>query len=266
METKSKVMLVAAIGAVLVLVSSTAVRCTIAHIAQDESGASASSSAVLEGTSQESGEPASSGPAPMQAEGSSGAEENRPGAEESALQVLRSHAWQAEGDAETTVSFRDGAFIESNAEGIAITAFDVMNVTEADGYGTLEVRLSRDGVAEKQSSIITVEGYEGSLKVSCDGFANAPSYVQGAASANPVATSGVTEPYATLIEGKTDSLATAIAEWCRDNAPTATQASFDGEVFLDVNNSRTVATFTCDDAAHTLLSVEYANGEFKVSG
>ena len=93
-----------------------------------------------------------------------------------------------------------------------------------------------------------------------------PSYVQGSGAEGPVAVSGLAEPYTALIDGKRDELASAIAKYCRDNVPTATKAAFDGEVYLDVATGRTVATFTCDDKAATILSVEYSDGEFSVSG
>lgn len=256
MDRKNKAMLVAAVGAVLVLTLSTAARCAVSHAAGGDGGESPQER-VADGPQEE---PEADSPAiGGDAEGAEGA------SPAGALTLLRSHSWQAEGDAERTVTFRDGAFVESGPGGVTVTAFEVENSFEEGGRSVLEVRLYRDGSAENQSCIIAVEGDEGSLEVSCDGFSNSPSYVQGGG-AEAVATSGVTEPYATLIDGKTDELAGAIAQWCRDNAPTATQAAFDGEVFLDVAGGRTVATFTCDDRARTILSVEYAGGRFSVSG
>ena len=65
--------------------------------------------------------------------------------------------------------------------------------------------------------------------------------------------------------GKTQ-LAAAIASYCRDHVPTATSASFDGEVFLDIPGKRVTATFHCNDKAATILSVRYSDGAFSVSG
>jgi hypothetical protein len=49
----------------------------------------------------------------------------------------------------------------------------------------------------------------------------------------------VTEPYTTLIQGRTPDLAKAVASYCRDHVPTATKAVFDGEVYLDIPGGRT---------------------------
>jgi hypothetical protein len=94
------------------------------------------------------------------------------------------------------------------------------------------VTLVRDGDGKKQT-VISLSGEEGSYRVSSDGFAMSPSYVQGSGAEDPVAVSGLAEPYTALIDGKRDELASAIAAYCRDNVPTATKAKFDGEVYLD---------------------------------
>ena len=49
-------------------------------------------------------------------------------------------------------------------------------------------------------------------------------------------------------------------------APTAGEASFDGEVFLDTAAGRVSATFHLDDAASTIIAVSYEGGEFSVAG
>ena len=69
-----------------------------------------------------------------------------------------------------------------------------------------------------------------------------------------------------LIDGKTDELQSAIGDWAAKNAPAATKASFDGEVYLDIKAGRVTATFHLNDAAASIVSVAYADGKFAVSG
>jgi hypothetical protein len=102
--------------------------------------------------------------------------------------------------------------------------------------------------------------------VSSDSFQVAKEYVQGSPSKAAVAVSGVTEPYTTLIDDKTDELSSAVAAYCRNHAPTATSADFDGEVYVDVKGGAVTATFTCNDAARSTLSVRYSGGSFSVTG
>ena len=269
MERKNKAMLVAAIGAVLVLIASSAVQCALVRSAdRTEEGKQASSIQTLTTSSEET---------PVQEpEKAVETSEEKPELKEEtsssataavyALDALRSHAWQAEGDAEITIAFKDGTFVETDAEGVKVTAFEITDVTEGDNQGSIAMKLVRDGMGEEVDTVVLVEGKEGEIRITSDGFRNAHTYMQAGAGAEPVGVSGVTEPYTDLIDGKTDELASVVASYCRDHVPTATEASFDGEVFLDVNTQRVVATFHCNDKASTILSVTYADGAFTVLG
>lgn len=179
-----------------------------------------------------------------------------------ALAILQSHAWQAEGDPSVTVEFRDGSFVETDATGVHVTAMEVADASET----SLDVRLVRDGGEGEVKTTIELSGKEGSWKLSSDGFSCAHTYVKTTPHKEAVAVEGVTEPYTTLIEGRTDELALAIAAYCRAHAPTATRATFDGEVYLDTNAGTVTATFHCDDAAATILQVTYEGGAFAVAG
>lgn len=179
-----------------------------------------------------------------------------------ALAVLQSHAWQAEGDPSVAVEFRDGSFVETDASGVHVTAMEVAEASET----SLDVHLVRDGGEGEVKTTIELSGKEGSWKLSSDGFSCAHTYVETTPHKEAVAVEGVTEPYTTLIEGRTDELALAIAAYCRAHAPTATRATFDGEVYLDTNAGTVTATFHCDDAAATILKVTYEGGAFAVAG
>ena len=243
MERTNKVMLIAAVGAVAILIASSVVRC-----------------AVSSGPDGDAPEPA---PAAEQAalDTAAGQEDEERG-DAGALATLKSHAWQAEGNPSLTVVFKDGMFVESDGLNVKLTALDVTSETD----DSLDAKMTRDGNPAEVSSTISISGSEGSYKVSCDAFQNAKTYVQGTASKDPVAVEGVTEPYTSLIDGRTDQLASSVAEYCRSHVPTATKAVFDGEVYLDVKDGSVSATYHCDDAAATILQVTYKDGAFTVAG
>lgn len=237
MDRKNKVMLIAAIGAVAVLVASSAIRAAVSHGAQQEGG---------------DGQPAIE----------QQAEEQEAPADEDALSVLRSHTWQSDGDAGKTLSFRNGAFVETDSQGAHVSAFEI----ESSDGSSITAKVVSDGGAEQKNAAISLSGAEGSYSVSSDSFQVAKKYVQGSPSKAAVAVNGVTEPYTTLIDGKTDELSSAVAAYCRNHAPTATSADFDGEVYVDVRGGAVTATFTCNDAARSILSVRYSGGSFSVTG
>ena len=97
-----------------------------------------------------------------------------------------------------------------DASGVHATAMEVTSSSET----SLDVRLVRDGGEGEAKTTITLSGKEGSLKVSSDGFACAHSYVETAQHKGAVTIEGVTETYTTLIEGRTDELASVVARTC----------------------------------------------------
>lgn len=238
MDGKNKVMLAAAIGAVVILIASSVIRCSLPK-AQDE--ARHGESAAIEQDMAE--EP----------------EDNK---DLAALSTLESHAWQVDGDPSKTIVFKDSTFVESDGKSVRLTAFEVTSSTK----NSIDVKMTRDGSSSEITATISIAGGEGSYRVSCDAFQNATSYVQGSASKEPVAIDGMSEPYTTLIDGKTDQLASAVAEYCRAHVPTATKASFDGEVYLDIKGGSVSATYHCNDTASTILQVTYKDGAFTVAG
>lgn len=266
MDRKNKAMLIAAIGAVVVLIASSAVRCAVSRAADAPGDSSQSTRAESSQAAEAAASPGNvAGEAKESSESAASSGEAGDAPEREILKQLRSHAWQAEGDSGTTIAFREGSFVESNADGVKVTAFEVKDATVSEGHASLDVELMRDREEPFSSLVAIDEGADG-LVVSCDGFANCPKYVEGGAAGKPVSVEGVADPYESLVEGKVDELAASIAAYCKDHVPTATKVSFDGEVFLDIPGGRVTATFHCDDRASTILSVTYADGAFAVAG
>ena len=124
MDGRNKIILIAAIGAVAILVVSSAIRCTAVRTSDDGDGRQ--QAAVEQEMQNESGaaDPADDGAG-------------------SIMSVLESHAWQADGDASKTVAFKDGRFVESDGKDTRVTACDVTRAgdprpgrrrKEADGH------------------------------------------------------------------------------------------------------------------------------------
>lgn len=253
MQKKNKLMLAAAIGMVAVVVATTAVRCSIAHTASEGEGAHPAAEAAQEG-------PAADG-------GDAGAPEEGPaeGADE-ILARLRGTSWVAADGSGGTLAFRDGAFVESDGGSASITAFEVEGAGSSEGQRWLDVRALRSGEAGTSSETLVLEEGDGGASVASDSFLLADRYIEAPAAGGAVEVTGLAEPYLALVGGDGDGLAQAISEWARANAPTAGEASFDGEVFLDTNSGRVSATFHLDDAASTIVAVSYEGGAFSVAG
>lgn len=102
MDRKNKIMLAAAIGAVVVLVASSAVRCAVTRTVSESSEAPASEQA----------------------------QEPDMGAAGKAMDVLRGHAWRSEKDASASIEFREGSFVETKGKQATVTAFEVTGASE----------------------------------------------------------------------------------------------------------------------------------------
>lgn len=252
MQKKNKLMLAAAIGMVAVVVATTAVRCSIARTA-DEAGAEP---------------PAAAAEQPAGREGAleGGARGEAGDGPEAIVEELRGTAWVAADGSGATLAFRDGAFVESDGSSVALAAFEVEGAGSSEGQRWLDVSLLRDGQERAEASTLVLEEAGGAASVASDGFLLADRYVEGPAAGGGVEVTGLAEPYLELIGGDGDGLARAIGEWARANAPSAGEASFDGEVFLDTGSGRVSATFHLDDAASTIVAVSYEAGAFDVAG
>lgn len=253
MQKKNKLMLAAAIGMVAIVIGSTAVRCSVTHTVEERTEP-AGTGAAVESTVQTR----DAGRAAQEAPEKDAAAET--------LTLLRSNAWQAEGAPERTLAFREGSFVESDGTSVRLTAFEVKDAGEAEDQRYLDIDIMREGDPYATQTTLIVDEKDGALSVACDGFAMEKRYVQGAPSGAEVAVSGLAEPYTGLIDGKAGELASAIGQWCQGHAPTATSASFDGEVYVDVRGGRVSATFHLDDAAATIVTAVYEGGAFSVAG
>lgn len=253
MQKKNKVMLAAAIGMVAIVVASTAVRCSLAATAEEEQPQKGEATAV----EQE---------APVPGAASLRTEKEVDSLAEQMIAELRGSAWQASGDPSRTLAFREGSFVETDEAGAHLAAFEVKDAGESGCQRHLDIELMREGDPYPTATTIILEEDGGEATVACDGFAVEKRYVAGAASEAPVAVEGLAEPYTSLIDGRAGDLASAVTEWCAGHAPTATKASFDGEVYLDVKGGRVSATFHLDDAAGSIVTCAYESGAFSVLG
>lgn len=250
MQKKNKIMIAAAIGAVLVLLASSVVRCAVSRgvDAAEENNATTSIEQAQDATD---GAQAGTGDT-SQAQVETG--------------ILSGHAWQVEGYATKQVSFRDGYFVETDGVNSKVSAYAVKSKTVSGHQTVLTVDITSDSAAATTTTAIIISGSEGSYTVTSDGFQLSKAYVQGMASPKDVSVTGLDGTYRGLIHDDENGLAMAVASYCKNHVPTATKTTFDGEVYLDTKTGSVSATFHCDDKAATILSVTYANGAFTVTG
>ncbi len=253
MSKKSKLVFALAIAAVLILVGSTVVRCTLVH----QSNGPATST-----TEQSSGQDSSNqNDAQTQATDTSVAD-----ATAEAVSILQKNAWSAD-DGKASIAFKDGRFVETDGTTSALTTFDVTSVSAQPNQTTVMVRIDNADATTSDSMLLIRKSETGALRVVSDSFKLAKSYNQGKANSNPVKVE-INDEFCELLGGTTDALGKAITDYAHENAPTATKATWDKSLVVDYAENRVSANFTLDDAAATVLTVEYARSSatFSVMG
>lgn len=234
---RSKVIAVAAAGALVVLLASTIARCAAAGPAGAGQGAG--------------------GSAPEQAQQQAGPAE----AAASTLEAAAGTSWVAEDGSGATLQVTDRSLVESTGDGtVSALAYSAADEAEADGQAIVTLTLE-DGSAA--TLIVTLEDGEPAA-VASDAFSAAPSYVASEGGGGPFEVTGLDERYLELVGGDEGALRAAIGAYAARRSPQASSASFDGEVFLDLASGMVSATFHLDENASTIVTVQWADGAFTV--
>lgn len=80
------------------------------------------------------------------------------------------------------------------------------------------------------------------------------------------AIAGLADGYLELAGVGEGAIREAVASYCRENVPSATAASFDGEVYWDARSGRVSATFHLDDGDASMVTVTCSDGAVSVAG
>lgn len=240
---KSKVIAVAAAGALVVLLASTLVRCAATGGGADQGS---------EGIATEQAQQAEDGEV-RQAEEAEGAS--------TALAATEATSWVAEDGSGATLQVTERSLVERTRDGaVSALAYSTANESEADGQAIVALTLEDGSTA---TLVVTLEEGEPAA-IASDAFSAAPSYVARAGDDGPFEVTGLDERYLELVGGDEDGLEAAIGSYAAQRSPQASSASFDGEVFLDLASGMVSATFHLDDNASTIVTVQWADGAFTV--
>lgn len=243
MTNKTKVLLALAVGAMLILVASTVVRCTLVHRIDPQE--QAGSVAIEEGAANQPDQGTQ--------------EQELPVSEANALIVLKSNAWTAE-NGQTSITFKDGRYVESDGTAVKLSTFDIDSVSKQGKQTTIMIKLDQENGAVKDSMVLLRQADDGSYVVASDDFQLAKSYMQGSVNVSPLEIVGINDEFRELLGGSTDGIQAAISDYAHTVVPTATKATWANTLVVDYAQHIVTANFTCDDAAATVLTVEYARG------
>ena len=235
MNKKKAMVAVLAIGAVILAIGAGAVRGALDQRAADQDGQPAQ---------QE--QPAEPGQGAASEIGSGSSQGQNP------LSELYGAQWETDGgDGGLTVM--DGVMIEKTGDGEKAVYYRADDVKTTDG-GISATLYTSDGKggAETPAALAVTKG-AGSMRLSCDALSGDYTAKTGEAEIQLANADG--NLAAALGKGD-DEVAAAISKFASTKSPYATKATWSKEVWADYAKGTVVTTFTLDDAAGTIVTVE----------
>lgn len=237
MEKKSRAMAALACAALLVLIGSGCVRCTMVH-----------------GTQQD---PAEQGQEEGTADDAAAAKDS--------LEKLLGTKWTSK-DGKASLSIMNGAFVERAAGEEKVTYWEPENA-KADGGGFSESVWASDSITSAQTpSVVRVDATEnGGMAITCDSFKISATYLIDAPEDVELAISGNIDYLAALAGVEKDGIVGCLQDFARSRSPYAKTATWDGEVYIDANANKTSSTFTLDDPNGTIATIVIDGTSGKIS-
>lgn len=230
MDKKTKLMAACAAGAVAILVGAGIARCAIA---------------------------------PGQTEADAPVAEQQQTLEEHAgLSGYAGTTWESE-DGTATLTISDSAMVEQDGSGAQVMYYEVVSEEAGESGVSAVLSYARSAQDASTQTLLVIEEGNGTVTASCDGFALSKRYLLEADGAPELALSAHSPELNELLDADDAEIASAIARKAATASPSATLATWDGEVYMDCNADVLTTSFHLDDAASTVvqLSLDQATGE-----
>ena len=170
--------------------------------------------------------------------------------------------WESE-DGACTLTLSDSTIVESGEAGVQVMYYEVLS-EEADGDGlSAQISFTRAAGEASSQTLLTVASSGGKKRLSCDAFALSKTYLLADGAEAALELSAHAPELNELLEAEDAEIASAISQRAQTACPTATLATWDGEVYLDCNEGVLTTSFHLNDAASTIVqvSLDRASGE-----
>lgn len=239
MKRKNKIVAGLAIGAVVLVIASGAVRCSATGQGADEQDpreSQAFEQAAIE--SQDESTPVEAGDA---AQGG--------------FADLKNTKWESE-DGKSALSIIDGALIEAKEDGTSILYYTVKGESRDGDTLTATLSTSATMTGDEEETVAVVRGAsEGGREIVCDKLSC--KYLQASIQqAGPITLQDATDDLFDVMGKSEGEISSAITERVRESIPSATVAAWGKEVWIDYASGTRITNFTLNDAAATIVSIQ----------
>ena len=170
--------------------------------------------------------------------------------------------WESE-DGTCTLTLSDSTIVESGEAGVQVMYYEVLSEEPDDDGLSAQISFTRSAGEAASQTLLSISDAGGWKSISCDAFALSKSYLIAEGSEAGIELSAHSPELNELLDAEDAEIASAIAQKPSSASPTATLATWDGEVYIDCNEDVLTTSFHLNDAASTIvqLSLDRGSGE-----
>ena len=170
--------------------------------------------------------------------------------------------WDSE-DGTCTLTLSDSTIVESGEAGVQVMYYEVLSEEPDDDGLSAQISFTRSAGEAASQTLLSISDAGGWKSISCDAFALSKSYLIAEGSEAGIELSAHSPELNELLDAEDAEIASAIAQKASSASPTATLATWDGEVYIDCNEDVLTTSFHLNDAASTIvqLSLDRGSGE-----
>lgn len=170
--------------------------------------------------------------------------------------------WESE-DGTCTLTLSDSTIVESGEAGVQVMYYEVLSEEPDDDGLSAQISFTRSAGEAASQTLLSISDAGGWKSISCDAFALSKSYLIAEGSEAGIELSDHSPELNELLDAEDAEIASAIAQKASSASPTATLATWDGEVYIDCNEDVLTTSFHLNDAASTIvqLSLDRGSGE-----
>lgn len=170
--------------------------------------------------------------------------------------------WESE-DGTCTLTLSDSTIVESGEAGVQVMYYEVLSEEPDDDGLSAQISFTRSAGEAASQTLLSISDAGGWKSISCDAFALSKSYLIAEGSEARIELSAHSPELNELLDAEDPEIASAIAQKASSASPTATLATWDGEVYIDFNEDVLTTSFHLNDAASTIvqLSLDRGSGE-----
>lgn len=190
------------------------------------------------------------------------AEQQQPAERGGALCDYAGTVWRSE-DGAATLTISDTAMVEQGESGAQVMYCEVVSEESGDSGLSALLSYTRSAQGASGQTLLRISQDGGAVSASCDDFAVAKRYLLDGGEAGELELAAHGAELNELLDADDAEIASAIAKKAATASPSATLATWDGEVYVDCNEGVLTTSFHLDDAASTIvqLALDRATGE-----